>query len=547
MFRRSLSRFGLIALLLALTTLLWMGAPGFGVPSALAEQQDLPLHIQVAVRPEGLIAPGDVMLSFIIENVSEEDARNVYLSSADGLLSELVGQIAPGESQSFSRQHSVSAEELEAGEIVYTISHDDPNDAGVKINYSVRAQIRRSDAQPAVEFTRQFSSRSVEQGGTVTVTYRIRNTGNVPLSDLQVQDALGNFTGRVEELGVGESRTLISRATIDEASISSAVLSYRTEGNADILTQTLADAVVNLAAADLQGVFTVGYSAFSKGTADVVLMLDNAGNVGYRDLCVIDDLYGGVIADELVLPAGSDPIEISRAYSVRGSEGFRWRVTGVSEAGDRINFVTETLTLSPREAGSASALRLSVRALSPKINRAGNVIVRVTIENTGGVEARDLVLSEETLGAIHTFAVLPEDGIIQRDFTIRVSDDATYNFALRGEGAGGEELYAAAAPVEVAITSDGVTPQGVQQGLFEFSGGSIKIGGSSTFAVLLLLGIAVLLVLIVTLIIATRRARLERQLKLAAERKRRREEMGKTNRFTPVRTPQKTKSKGRNT
>ena len=292
--------------------------------------------------------------------------------------------------------------------------------------------------------------------------------------------------------------------------------------------------------------FTVGYSAFSKSTADVVLTLRNEGNVGYRDLCVIDDLYGGVIADELVLPAGGEPLEISRACSVRGSEGFRWRVIGASETGDRVDLMTETLKLSPREEGSPEALKLSVRALTPKISRAGDVNVRVTIDNQGGVELRDLVLSEAGLGDMHTFAVLPADGRIQRDFTVRVSDDASYSFSLHGANADGEEVRAEAAPVEVAITPDGALPQGVQPGMFEFSGGSIKIGGSSTFAVLLLVGCGLLLTLIVVLIIATRRARLERQLRIAAEKKRRREEMGKTNRFTPVRAPQKTKSKGRN-
>ena len=546
MIRRNALRPGIFALFCALAALLWMGALGFGVPSARAEEATL-LDIQVAARPEGLIAPGDVMLSFTIENVSEEEARNVYLSSADGLISELVGQIAPGGAQSFTRQHSVTAEELEAGEIIYIISQDDPADSNVKINYTVRAQIRRSDAQPSVEFTRQFSSRSVAQGGTVTITYRIRNTGNVPLNDLQVQDALGNYVGRVDVLGTGESRTLISRATVNEASVSSASLSYRAEGSGDVLVENLADVAVNIASADLQGVFTAGYSAFSKSTADVVLTLSNAGNVGYRDLCVIDDLYGGVIADGLVLPAGGDPLEISRAYAVRGDSGFRWRVIGTSEAGDRVNFLSDTLTLSPREDGTPEMLNLSVRALTPQISRAGDVTMRVVIDNTGGVDLYDIALIEATLGEVQRFAVLPGDGTIRRDIAVHVDDNATYDFQIRGADADGAEHAAVAAPVEVAITADGVLPQGAQQGLFEFSGGSIKIGGSATFAVLLLVGCAVLIALVVILIIATRRQRLERQLRIAAERQRRREEMGKTSRINPVRAPQqKTKSKGRN-
>ena len=61
MFRRKLMRLGL----LALAALFLLGALGF---VALAEE-DSPLRVQVAVRPEGLIAPGDVMLNFILENV----------------------------------------------------------------------------------------------------------------------------------------------------------------------------------------------------------------------------------------------------------------------------------------------------------------------------------------------------------------------------------------------------------------------------------------------------------------------------------------------
>jgi len=97
----------------------------------------------------------------------------------------------------------------------------------------------------------------------------------------------------------------------------------------------------------------------------------------------------------------------------------------------------------------------------------------------------------------------------------------------------------------VAITPDGVLPDGAKPGFIEFTGSSIKIGGSSTFAVLLIAGCVVLLVLIIMLLIASRRARIEKQIRIAAEKQRRKEELGKTNRFTPVRAP-KTKTKGRN-
>lgn len=540
MARRYALRCALAALLIALAALALAGAPGLGASA----EEDALLRVQVSVRPEGLIEPGDVILSFTIENVSDVEAGDVYLASADGLIFEPVGPIAPGETRTFSRQHSVTERELEAGEIDYTISYDDPSGGGVKANYGVRAQIRRSDAQPTAEFTRQFSSRSVEEGGTLIVTYRVRNTGNVPLTELQVRDELGDYTGRVEMLEVGESRTLINRTNVTATAVSSARLSYRAEGEDEPMEEALSDVSVGVASAGLSSEFSADYSAFSRSNANVVLTLTNTGSVGYRDLCVIDDLYGGVIADELTLPAGGEPVEVSRGYNLRGEQGFRWRVMGRSESGAEVDFTTETISLPVREAGTDAAMRVVVRALTPKIRRAGDVKMRAYIENIGGVELRDLVLSEDGQGGLLNFAVLPLDGTIQRDFTLHVGDDSTFGFSVRATDADGATVSATATPVEVVIASDGALPAGAQQ-LIEFSGGSIKIGGSATFAVLLLAGFAVLLVLIVTLIIASHRAKIQRKQRVA-ESRRRREELGRTSRISPVRAPQKTKSKGRN-
>lgn len=517
----------------------------FAMPGANAEETRELLDIQMTARPAELVEPGDVMLNFSIHNISSVEAVNVYLSSSDGLLSEPFGRIAAGDIQNFNRQHSVTQEELDAGEITYTISHDDPFDPAGKVNYTIHAPIRRSDSLPQAEFTRQFSSRYAKPGDTLTITYRIRNTGNVALTNLRVQDTLGDYTGRVDRLGVGESRTLISRATITEESVSSAVLDYKMDASEEIFTCTLTDAPIRIAQPGMEVQFSAGYSAFSKSIADVVLLMINTGNVDYRDVCIIDDLYGGVIADSLVVPSAGDPVEVSHAYPVRGDAGFRWRVTGVTESGERIDFVTDTAALSPMESGEPAMLTISAGTQTPRIRRSGDVEIDVIISNLGGADARDVLLSEAATGPLRRYEIIPADGTAERSFTFRVSEDTTYNFSLSYTDAQGQSHSAACQPLSVVISPDGVLPKGATPGFIEFTGSSIKIGGSSTFAVLLIAGCVVLLVLIVMLIVASHRARIEKQLRIAAEKQRRKEEMGKTNRFTPVRAP-KTKSKGRN-
>ena len=124
--------------------------------------------------------------------------------------------------------------------------------------------------------------------------------------------------------------------------------------------------------------------------------------------------------------------------------------------------------------------------------------------------------------------------------------DAQFSFTVSYADARGQLQSVTTAPVEVVIAPDGALPEDAKNRFFDFSGNSIKIGGSSTFAALFIAGCVALLALIIMLVIASRRARLEKQMRIAAEKQRRKEEMGKTNRFTPVRAATKKKGKGRN-
>ena len=492
------------------------------------ESEMILLDIKMTVKPDTLVEPGDVTLSFTISNESDTDAQNLYLSSLDGLLSEHIGQIDAGETQTFVRSHSVTPEELRSGEIVYVISHNDPIRDENKVNYTVRGAISRADANPQAEFTRQFSSKTAVEGGTVTITYRIRNTGNVVLDSLRVRDELGDFTGRIERLEVGESRTLVSRVTITEDCSSSATLTYGVEAYEDeSYSKTLEDVRITLATPKLESRFNAGYSAFSYNTADVVLMLSNEGNVDYRDVCVLDDIYGGVIADGIVLSAGADPMEISASCPVRGDSSFRWRVTGVSETGENLDFVTNTLSLEAPVSENIDNTIAWVEAQMPKIRRPGDVPLRIYIENAGDADITDVKLSEAQLGEVRQFAVIPAGGFIDNELILNVREDTDYCFSVGFTDAEGWQRTLECAPVHVEIAADGVLPLGQKPSFVEFDGTSIKIGGSSLFAVLLIVGTVVLLALIIMLLIASRKARIEKQLRQAAVRQRRREVAGK--------------------
>ena len=127
-----------------------------------------------------------------------------------------------------------------------------------------------------------------------------------------------------------------------------------------------------------------------------------------------------------------------------------------------------------------------------------------------------------------------------REFIFHVTENTAYNFSISYTDTQGAAHTLGVAPVEFVIASDGVLPEGAKNSFIEFTGKSIKIGGSSTFAVLLIAGCTVLLVLIIMLLIASRRARFERKVRIAAQRLRRRADTAKPGPRTP-----KNKGKGR--
>ncbi len=530
---RRVWRLAALAGTLAALCCLFATAEGVETASSLA--------IEFSVQPAVMVAPQEVTMTFVIENVTDRPVRNVTLSSADGQLSEPIGQIGPGESQTLMRSHTVTEQELAAGEITYTVTHDPMIAGEAKINYPLSARVTRGEALPGVDFTRQLSSDFVPRGGLVTVTYRIVNTGNVALTGLRIRDGLGDFTGRLERLNVGDSKTFISRVALSEAAESAPVLEYAGPSG-EALEKALEALPIGIAASGLDLSFSVGRTVFEDGTADAILILTNTGNVDYTGVTVLDDVYGGVIADALMLPSGGAPVEVNHTYPLRGEGDYRWRVTGVSDAGEALDLRTETLTLSDGDEDAVVDIDLQAVPRTPRINRAGQVTFDFTVANNGNVMARDALLYEVNRGEIRRLAVVPTGAPSVCSAGYEVHEDSQFVFCLNYTDADGRQRTVSTEPIDVVIAPDGVSPEQVGRAGMDLEGESVKLGGNtSTFYVLLIIAGAALTMMITILAVASVRARQERLKRLAAEKQRARAELGRTGSVPAVKPPKKKK------
>lgn len=528
MSRTTVRQTGIIACICALALVL-LGVPAIGEGPRGVDMLD----INFSLNPGELVAPGDTTMTFILANRSAYEVRNIYLSSADGLLSEPIGQIGPGETQTLTRTHSVTQEELDEGYVRYIITHDPPSPGGDKVTHELTAPVVKSDPRPEVDFTRQLSSKYVSPGGLLTITYRVTNSGNVPVTAVYVRDELGDFTGKLEKLDVGASRTFISRVTVNTGAQSEASLEYKVPSG-ETVTRRLDNAVIHMSSSALEVEFSVGRSVFDPDRADAVLILTNEGNDDYYDITVLDDVYGGVIADSITLPSQSRPMEVAFTYPVRGEGEYRWRVTGVSQAGETLDRVTDTLTLHDELLSREIDIDMTVTALTPRINRAGRVSFDVALMNKGTVTARSLRFYEVSRGDVRKLAVLPTGEPSRFTVEYDVTEDSRFIFCLDYQDADGRARTISSEPIEVEIAPSGVTPEQLGGAPMNLEGESVKMGNTSTFTVLLGVASAALVSMFTILLVTALRARQDRRRRAAAQKKKTREDLGRTSTFAPV-------------
>lgn len=483
------------------------------------------LDIGLSVSPDELVEPGEVTLTLSVTNDSEHSANDLYLESLDGNYSESLGQVLAGESLTYTRSYNVSEAELDDGRLQFMLSHDDIiSSGGEPVEYTLEALVTRTDIAPGLEFTRQISSRSVTAGGTVMLTYRVMNTGNVLLSDIKVKDALGSFTGMADELEPGEEKIFSSRITVNEEVVSVSEVSYRAPGVSDEEQTVELD---DLDIVIVEPVITTGLtldrlSAKAGDTLNGVITLA-AGGCDFTHVSVVDDIYNKVIADTIELRA-DETLTLTCSWPVRGNSDYRIRAEGTDAAGNRVEVVSNTVSIALTGEFEYSELSVAANAQTPEINRPGKARVNVSIKNSGNASARDVVLSEATMGEIRTFEFVPAGEPTLRSILVDVDDDSEFVFSVAYAGNDGSTLYAESEPVTISITSSGADPAEEPDDNGEHS--VYRVRSEGTYYWMMGIGGALLLVLVITLIVSHDRERRERKL---------RKEMGKKRPAKPVR------------
>ncbi len=430
-------------------------------PTVNPEKDQKALAISGLISPDALVSPGNVSIQITLKNTASQPITQIKLFNPAGkqvLGPETLG--AKSDSKRFDETYNVSAEQLSSGSLTYTVSYVLGNDEATQrtVKKSLTLKISKVDAKPKIEFARNISSRFVPSGTTVTVTYRLRNTGNVPLINLKVSDSMAGTVGSLSKLGVGEKKTFTKKIRVEKDIASKATVNFSYDGSTESLSKSLSKASISIAKEDLNLVLSTNRTTALPGdVVNLTLKLTNNGNVSYSRLRVCDAILGDLGSIPGELKPGQEYI-FNKQVPIKSTTQFLFSISGRSSSGKEINQEANPLTvLVASSENITDRLTLKVTPNQTRLDTPGIVNFTVSLFNNSGHDLKDVLLFEQSHGVIKNMTVISA-GETQIEQSYEVTAGSIFQFVAQVTDQSGNTLTAFSEPISIEIVNAGATP-----------------------------------------------------------------------------------------
>lgn len=495
-----------------------------------ADQQAL--KVTSGITPEQMVTAGEATVRINLGNTTNAILDDVTLYDGEGNIVYGPVQIPAGESEgmrSYSADIQVTKGQLSDGQIGYAARYvlDKGTESERTIEKQILIEVKKVKANPKIEFSREISSLFVTQGSEVTLTYRIRNTGNVKLTDIKVTDELGGEVGSLSSLDVGKKKTFTQKVVIQEGQISQPKVSYSYEGGEKTYSEKLKSSEIALAREELVLELSASSTSVTPGeTINLSLRLINNGNVSYSKLRISDPVLGdlGSLANDL--KAGQEYV-FSKEVPIKSSTSFQFHVSGRCATNKEISYKSNICTVSVlNEDQSGIHLRLEAETTSQSISGPGPVTFTLHLYNEGDLDIRDVMLSEQSNGDIKRMAVLAP-GETQLEQTYQLTQSGTFVFVAQVSDGQGGSLTVLSNPIEIEVGSGEAavvaSPDADAPPPTQAEGSALKLPENpETFRNMMILAggvLAIILILALSAGMRSRKKRMAQRKRAAVQRK----------------------------
>ena len=502
--------------------------PAVGTAAPAQSQEPIypeALQVTASIEPNLMVAPEPAHLTITLTNVGDAPIANIRLTKADGTSLEEVGTLEPGVSRAYEADITPTLAQFRAGGVTCLIECTLRPGTAAEIGgrMTVSAPLERIPAQPAVEFSRSVSSEYVQAGEQVSLTYRVVNVGNVPLTDLTVSDPLVGDLGTIPELAPGFKHTFTARVAVsqDAASMPSLTCFSKADPEEPIV-RDLGATGIHVTNQRLEATLSADAAAVRSGdSVTLTLTLYNASEFALEKLHVYDQTGAELDSPPFSLKPG-ERYKLTQSIIMRETTTFLLTVSGRTGGGSAISTRSNAMTIAVRAAQRRARISLSAQINPNTPVSAGMVRFMLRLENTGEDALRDVRLSEQSRGLVRTLWVVPPgETLIEQDYPI---GGKPFVFLAEMTDDKGGRLTVLSSPVAVEAAAQPVLALPTPTPLPALTGGSYRMaGGPSTFLMMMIGAVAVLLVIVGTLIVSAvrRRRKIEKQRRIHIKRIRR--------------------------
>lgn len=483
------------------------------------------LSVAASIEPDLLVAPEPVRLTVTLTNTGGTPIADVRLLRLSGAVVEDIGTLEPGVSHAFEESLTLSLEQFRTGGVNYMVRcvlyPGTPREVGGRM--TVRAPLERIEAQPSVEFSRSVSSEYVQAGEQVALTYRVVNTGNVPLTDLVVSDPLAGDVGALSELPPGRKHTFTTRVAVEADAESLPTLTCFSKADPEQpIVRDLGATRIHVTGQKLEATLSADSAAVRSGESVTLrLSLVNASDIGCEKLRVYDQTGAELDSPPFSLKPG-ERCELTYPVALRQTATFLLTVSGRTEGGSAISTRSNALTVAVRAAEDRSRIELTAQVNPNTKVPPGTVRFTLRLNNTGEGVLRGVALSEQSRGPVRTLWVVPPgETLVEQDYPI---GGKPFVFLAEMTDEKGGRLTVLSSPVAVEAAAQPAEAAPAPTPLPALEGTSFRMAdGPSTFLMMMIGVVAVLTALLAWIAVtgSRRRRRIEKQRRIRIKRIRR--------------------------
>ncbi|WP_338484898.1 hypothetical protein VM636_15725 [Streptomyces sp. SCSIO 75703] len=385
-------------------------------------------------RPDELVADEEVTYRFVVTNTGNVTIKDVRVQEGDftgagappavDCPADRAAALAPGTQMTCTATYTVTQADVDAGSITNSATATGTPPSGEPPVSPPSEVTVPAPSDPALKVVKSSSAGALVAGEDITYRFVVTNTGNVTLTDVQVDE--GEFTGHGDldavtcpsgaaSLAPGASVTCtagytVTQADVDAGSVKNTATATGTPPSGEPPVSPPSETTVKT---DDDPGLSVVKSASSSEAGKLVIgeeityefAVENTGNVTLEDVRVDEgDFSGHGTLGAVVCPAGAaslapgETVTCTAAYEVTqqdidaGSITNSATATGTPPRGEPpVSPPSETTVPAP----SAPRLKVTKSASGDRLTAGEEITYSFVVTNTGNVTLKDVKVDED--------------------------------------------------------------------------------------------------------------------------------------------------------